>query len=361
MAIWGTVTAVFCERGGKQEVAHPLCQIGFELIRLTFQAAHTAGVGDSGANSRFRREIRSASRTAKCQARSSTVQAPGRFKASGPSKARAMSIAAQQDRFPGTCVWPAALIVWEPGSTSSSHSHHAVQLILALSGSLRVRSRRSIAWQHTAAAVVAPDAPHEVDARGVSVLMVFMDPESELAASLRRWGPSNIAAVPDGVVKRWRHTLGDPHTLDAQRVEAWVRSELLNEGRSRRIHPNVSRVLGYLREHLPDRRHASLAQLAAVANLSPSRLMHVFTESLGIPLRPYVLWLRVQRAARALATGQTATEAAHLAGFADAAHLTRTFRRTLGTTPRELMARISATREVHVSAHETAARSFKTG
>jgi len=272
-----------------------------------------------------------------------------------------MLIAAQQDRLLGTCGWPAALIVWGPGSTFFSHSHHGVELILALSGSVRVRPRRLIGWQHAAAAVVAPDAPHEVDARGVPVLIVFMDPESELTASLRRWGPSNIAVLPDTVVERWRHMLGDHHTLDPQRVDAWVRSELLNESRSRRMHTSVSRVLGHLRQHLPDRRNASLGQLAAVAGLSASRLMHVFTDSLGIPLRPYVLWLRVQRAARALATGHTATEAAYLAGFADAAHLTRTFRRTLGTTPRELMARIPATREVRVTAPGTAATSFQTG
>jgi AraC-like DNA-binding protein len=76
--------------------------------------------------------------------------------------------------------------------------------------------------------------------------------------------------------------------------------------------------------------------------------MHVFTESVGIPLRPYLLWLRVQRAASALSNGQTVTEAAHLAGFADAPHLTRTFRRTLGTSPRELIRPAAATRELRL-------------
>jgi AraC-like DNA-binding protein len=64
--------------------------------------------------------------------------------------------------------------------------------------------------------------------------------------------------------------------------------------------------------------------------------MHVFTTSLGIPIRPYLLRLRVQQAAGAIAAGRTVTEAAHVAGFADAPHLTRTFRRVFGITPREL-------------------------
>ena len=67
--------------------------------------------------------------------------------------------------------------------------------------------------------------------------------------------------------------------------------------------------------------------------------MHVFTESLGIALRPYILWLRVQRGCRELSNGASVTEAAVRAGFSDAAHLSRTFRRMLGTTPREIAAR----------------------
>jgi len=80
----------------------------------------------------------------------------------------------------------------------------------------------------------------------------------------------------------------------------------------------------------------SLKKLAAVSGLSQSRFMHVFTESIGVPLRPYFLWLRLQRAACELMDGQSVTHAAHGAGFSDAAHLTRTFRRMLGTTPTDL-------------------------
>lgn len=60
---------------------------------------------------------------------------------------------------------------------------------------------------------------------------------------------------------------------------------------------------------------------------------------MGVPIRPYILWLRLQRASYELMNGATATETAHIAGFSDAAHLTRTFRRMLGTTPKDLIRR----------------------
>jgi AraC-like DNA-binding protein len=61
--------------------------------------------------------------------------------------------------------------------------------------------------------------------------------------------------------------------------------------------------------------------------------MHVFTDSMGIPLRPYLAWLRLQRAATAIVGGNSLGEAAHAAGFADAAHMSRTFKRMLGVAP----------------------------
>jgi AraC-like DNA-binding protein len=85
----------------------------------------------------------------------------------------------------------------------------------------------------------------------------------------------------------------------------------------------------------------SLPKLTGIAGLSRSRFMHAFTESVGTPLRPYILWLRLQLASGQLAAGTNITEIAHRAGFSDGAHWTRTFRRMLGTTPSEIAQRTS--------------------
>jgi AraC-like DNA-binding protein len=105
-----------------------------------------------------------------------------------------------------------------------------------------------------------------------------------------------------------------------------------------RKHPAVARVLRHLEGAAPDA-DVSLAALAAVADMSPGRLMHAFTEHVGLPLRPYVRWLRLRRAAAALLGGASTAEAAHASGFADAAHMTRTFRAMFGVTPTELSRR----------------------
>jgi AraC-like DNA-binding protein len=88
----------------------------------------------------------------------------------------------------------------------------------------------------------------------------------------------------------------------------------------------------------------TLPWMAEVAGLSPSRLMHLFTESVGVPPRPYVRWLRLQRACGEIMQGASITEAAHRCGFSDASHLARTIRRMMGTTPSELVRRRPAVR-----------------
>jgi len=191
---------------------------------------------------------------------------------------------------------------------------------------------------------VRPDVAHEVDARDTTVLIAFVDSESELGAALSERIEGGISCISDAQVARWRAAIGRP-PIEA-RVELWVRTRLLHRRRPVRIHPGVSPVLKHLREKLGISYDFSLKTLAGVSGLSQSRFMHVFTKSMGVPLRPYILWLRLQRACCDLMAGSSVTAAGHSAGFSDAAHLTRTFRQMLGMTPTDLALRKRMSRGV---------------
>ena len=245
---------------------------------------------------------------------------------------------------PGRLVWPAAMIVWGPGFTTAGHRHHCVQLIMAMRGTVLIRGNSDDPWMRCGAALVRADAAHEVDARDTTVLIGFVDSESELGAALSERIEDGISCVSESQVARWRAALGRMPT--EERVERWVRTELLHRRRPVRIHPGVSLVLKHLRERLGISHDFSLKTLAAISGLSQSRFMHVFTESTGVALRPYILWLRLQRACCDLMAGASITAAAHNAGFSDAAHLTRTFRRMLGMTPTDLALRKRMSRGV---------------
>jgi AraC-like DNA-binding protein len=238
---------------------------------------------------------------------------------------------------PGMAVWPAAMIVWGPGFRSTAHRHHCVQLVMTLSGVLRARGGPEESWTKCGAALVRPDAVHEIDAPGKTVIIGFIDAESEIGAALSERITRDIACVPPHEVARWRAMLGP--TPNSRRVERWLTDCLVRRKRVVTIHPRVRRVLAHLRNHRGLLDDSSLKTLAGIAGLSQSRFMHVFTESVGVPVRPYILWLRLQRAACDLMNSASVTGAAHAAGFSDAAHLTRTFRRMLGTTPTDIVLR----------------------
>ena len=93
----------------------------------------------------------------------------------------------------------------------------------------------------------------------------------------------------------------------------------------------VLRAVAYVNAHLD--RPLALDEVAAEAYLSPSRFRHLFAEQTGMGLRPYVLWRRFLRAWDLAMAGASLTEAAHGAGFADAAHLSRTSRQMFGFPP----------------------------
>ena len=85
---------------------------------------------------------------------------------------------------PGSIVWPATMIVWGPGFTTAAHRHHCFQLIMVMHGTLLVRGGFKDAWMKCGAVLVRPEVAHEIDARDSTVLIAFVDPESELGTAL---------------------------------------------------------------------------------------------------------------------------------------------------------------------------------
>jgi AraC-like DNA-binding protein len=93
----------------------------------------------------------------------------------------------------------------------------------------------------------------------------------------------------------------------------------------------ILRAVAHIRAHLDA--PLTLDDVADVACLSPSRFRHLFVEQTGVGLRPYVLWRRFLRVWELLTEGASLSTAAHAAGFADAAHLSRTSRSMFGFPP----------------------------
>lgn len=191
--------------------------------------------------------------------------------------------------------------------------------------------------------VLPPHVPHDgrsALAGGFDKRVVYVD---------ERWLPVELtgAAVLDPV-------LPDPTSRGAvaRLHDALARpgDELEAESRLAMVADGIGRVLAR-RERVPLRRDAALARrvrdrldaewvdppslsdLAAEHGVHPTHVVRAFTREVGLPPHRYVTGRRVDAARRLLLDGRSAADVAAEVGFHDQSHLTRHFRRMLGTTP----------------------------
>ncbi|MET0334633.1 MAG: AraC family transcriptional regulator, partial [Rhizobacter sp.] len=127
------------------------------------------------------------------------------------------------------------------------------------------------------------------------------------AARLGALSPPAARSLSDAVMQVIAARLPAPRPLDAR----------------------IKRVISMVREDF----RVPLDTLATEVHLSYHRLSHLFSESMGLALRNYVLARKLDVAFALASRGMTMTQIAAAAGFADAAHFSRIWMRAGGAPP----------------------------
>ena len=223
------------------------------------------------------------------------------------------------------------------GTAIAPHSHYAIQLAIGAPSGLRVQFGRHGEWQSCAAALVPSRATHSIDVNDCAMSVVlFIEPETPegkaLAARLQGrpelLDPETVAVAAQRLQRAWRVE----GSYDAVRA---VCMQLVQEiSRTAPREPSDPRVLAaveYIRQRVDQ--PVTLDEVARAACLSPGRFRHLFVEETGMPLRTYVLWRRLLHVFTLAMQGESLSAAAHAAGFADSAHLSRTARTMFGLPP----------------------------
>ena len=87
----------------------------------------------------------------------------------------------------------------------------------------------------------------------------------------------------------------------------------------------------------PEQEH-HLADLAALAGLSPWHLLRQFKKYTGLPPHAWLVQCRLRKSLELLKQGQDIALTAQLCGFSDQSHFTRHFKKALGCTPAQYTA-----------------------
>ena len=223
------------------------------------------------------------------------------------------------------------------------HRHHAAQICLSLDQPIGCRPSSAASWTTAQGIHIPPDHPHQIEAGDARLLVLYVEPESdEYATLLSKFDPSTTGQIHffepgSGALESLRQLCdygADPDAAWAVCAEALGldMAAPIPVRRDRR----VQSVIDAIRDQ-PDRTH-SAARLGQTVHLSASRLSHLFREHTGVAMRRYVVWSRLRAVVALALAGESLTDAAHAAGFADAAHMSNAFRQMFGFAPSLLFA-----------------------
>ncbi|OKH62105.1 AraC family transcriptional regulator [Mycobacterium sp. SWH-M5] len=207
------------------------------------------------------------------------------------------------------------------------HAHHAVQV---MTGATPLTVIDGHGVPHSGATIAVPaDAGHRIAVGADDGVVIFLEPETAAGQAAHRRSATSGWVTAD--------VLGMPGHRPLSDVVADFVRRRTPSGPAAPVEPSerhhaVESALRLLPEMVAQGPVSGTA-LAAEVGVSVSRLTHLFSEQVGLPLRRYVLWSRLRVAIVNVQNGADLTGAAHAAGFSDSAHLTRTTRTMFGLPP----------------------------
>lgn len=213
------------------------------------------------------------------------------------------------------------------------HAHHAVQILFA----------DAPQWVWTAAAgrkqyagvVIGADVKHLLEPTTAPVTLLYVEPHSTPGRHLQRSLSEGLLVLDTQRVRAARNALGHvPTNATVAETVALIVGDGAPSSAPDVRDALMAQLIDSLPLSLPDR--LTSTRLAKQVGLSKSRFLHRFRDHTGLPLRPFLRWRRLLSAMTQVMAGHSLTDAAMAAGFADAAHFTRTFRRHFGIAPRTL-------------------------
>lgn len=239
----------------------------------------------------------------------------------------------------------AQLYIWHdrfwfsaPSVKSGMSCRHAVVILYSLAGRpIQVDTDKG---EHVdaPAMLIASNVTRRLDANDVELLSLHVDHMSfEYHALVRMLDNRALMALDWAVFKPFvpmlrRFYQGNLEYGEAYRLfNEFVRAITDYRPSNILIDMRVLHVASRVMTELPLTH--TVEELAANVGISPDRLTHLFSEQLGVSLKSYILWAKMRRAALLFPEGGSLTDIAHRVGFADSAHLTRTFKAYFGLTP----------------------------
>jgi len=221
---------------------------------------------------------------------------------------------------------PGMFIYVGPSVATKTHEHHSLQLVI---GEAIQFENQDGKIETGNGFLINTDYAHHCDTNGGILLLINIDPESKEAQFWKSTILYNqsYCHIPEPYLSVLQTKVDDlaENKITIQELSKYLASLT---GEPQPIDTRIEQAIDILKAN----QTIGLHQLADEVCLSESRLVHLFKEQIGIPIRQYALWNKLLVAISKL--GQyNLTEASHSAGFTDSAHFSKTFSRMFGVSP----------------------------
>lgn len=233
-------------------------------------------------------------------------------------------------------LWNSRVMFATNSMQTDFHSHYAATLAISLEKNITIET--DLGKEEYRVALVGPNTHHRTVSPGVEMVALLIDPETYEFGSISR-------TISSGEVKRldiknflplidslWSLYYGDLSDEEATKLQLdLLRTVYPFDTLETIVDPRIQKIAKKIRMEVPS--SIRMKEIGKDFSISEDRLIRLFKENLGIPLRRYLLWVRILRAVKEIKEGNNLTEAAHAAGFSDSAHFSRTFKENFGFIP----------------------------
>ena len=225
------------------------------------------------------------------------------------------------------------------GGGTSSHSHTAAQIIVALSGQLQVRMSPKESYSTCDAVLIPPNVNHHIIGSGSVEVMIWFNPATLAARAIRLLSSSELISLSRSEINIPISQLLQLSSHLQTCSEAIKLSQIITQALLpgyeiiKPIDKRIALTLDTFQDSTLLEQPHPLKYLAQRVNLSSGRLRHLFRQELGVTIQQYWIGHRLLVAIRRFNSHASLTEIAYESGFADLAHFSRAFRASFGMTP----------------------------
>lgn len=217
---------------------------------------------------------------------------------------------------------------------TTTHKHHAMQVAIALKGVYKVYAEEQ--FLEGRGIYINSNVAHKHNSLNGVQLSIFLEIETDIGQAVRRHFSKNIALFDPSpnLLKTFLDQLGQENDF-LSLVEHFLCALFNLKPIERKIDDRIIQVIEKI--SLSANHNLGLEALLDDIPLSASRIRHLFKAQIGISIQRYLLWSKVKQAFIQLTKGDSLSQAAYSAGFADQAHMTRTIREMFGLSPKTLL------------------------